>query len=140
MRSKGDRRQQGSSWSQRRSYATPPAVTSITRLDANPSNAATVAYRVTFSETVTGVEASDFSLTATGAISGAVVASVIGAGTTYAITVNTGFGNGTLRLDIPASAGIADLARVSLTGLPYTSGETYDVVKGLKAYLPIVVR
>ncbi|MDW8233695.1 MAG: hypothetical protein RMJ54_13030, partial [Roseiflexaceae bacterium] len=58
-------------------YATPPAVTSITRLDASPTSAATVAYRVTFSETVTGVEANDFSLTATGEISGAVVASVI---------------------------------------------------------------
>ncbi len=73
-------------------------------------------------------------------INGAVVASVIGAGTTYTVTVNTGVGNGTLRLDIPASAGIADLAGVSLTGLPYAGGETYDILKERRVYLSMVVR
>ncbi|MDW8215621.1 MAG: hypothetical protein RMJ55_18875, partial [Roseiflexaceae bacterium] len=121
-------------------YATPPTVAAIARLDASPTSAATVAYRVTFSETVTGVEASDFSLTATGAISGAVVASVIGAGTTYTVTVNTGFGNGTLRLDVPASASVTDLPGVSLASLPYTGGETYDILKERRVYLPLVVR
>ncbi|MCS7287680.1 MAG: Ig-like domain-containing protein [Roseiflexus sp.] len=121
-------------------YATPPTVAAITRLGASPTSAATVAYRVTFSEAVTGVEASDFSLTTTGVISGAEVASVIGAGTTYTVTVNTGVGNGTLRLDIPASASITDLPGLTLIGLPYTSGETYDILKERRVYLPVVVR
>jgi Tol biopolymer transport system component len=77
-----------------------PGVTSILRIDPNPTTTGSVNFTVNFSELVTGVNASDFVLTATGSISGATVTSVAGSGSTYTVTVNTGTGNGTLRLDV----------------------------------------
>ena len=79
--------------------STPPAVASITRADANPTNAASVNFTVTFSETVTGVDTADFALTKTDTAAGN-VASVSGSGATYTVTVDTVSGDGTLRLDI----------------------------------------
>jgi CSLREA domain-containing protein len=107
---------------------TAPTVTSILRADANPTNAASVNFTVTFSEAVTGVDAGDFDLTTTG-VTGASVASVSGSGAAYTVTVNTGTGNGTIRLDVSASSDIKDLANNALSGLPYTSGQEYTVDK-----------
>ena len=59
------------------------------RADASPTGAATVNYTVSFSESVTGVDASDFSLTTTGAVSGASVGTVTGSGALYNVAVNT---------------------------------------------------
>src|SRR5262249_48185705 len=47
-----------------------PQLTSIVATDTSPTNAGTVHYTVTFSEAVTGVDASDFTLVTNG-ISGA---------------------------------------------------------------------
>ncbi|MGH7486186.1 MAG: hypothetical protein ACREMY_11400, partial [bacterium] len=44
----------------------PPTVASIVRASADPTNAASVAFTVTFSDAVTGVDASDFVVTQTG--------------------------------------------------------------------------
>ena len=46
--------------------ASPPSVTSIDRLDPSPTNAASVRWKVTFSESVTGVGGSDFKLVKAG--------------------------------------------------------------------------
>jgi len=51
---------------------------------------------VTFSEAVTGVDTTDFALTG---IPSASVTSVTGTGATRTVAVNTGSGDGTLRLD-----------------------------------------
>lgn len=51
-----------------------PIVQSVARLDPNPTNAASVSYKVTFSEDVTGVDKNDFSLVAT--VTGASITSV----------------------------------------------------------------
>ena len=117
---------------------TPPAVQSITRLDASPTNAASVRFAVVFSETVVGVDAADFALTATG-ISGAAVSGVSGAGAVYTVTASTGAGSGTLRLDIPGTATIADAVGNALSG-GYTGGETYTVSKGFRVFIPLVMR
>jgi hypothetical protein len=117
---------------------TAPGVTAITRADPNPTNAASVNFIVTFTEAVTGVGVADFALTLTGGISGASVTGVSGSGAVYTVTVSTGTGNGTLRLDIPNTATITDLAGNNLSGLPYTSGETYQ--KGYRVFLPLIVR
>ncbi len=106
-----------------------PTVVSITRADVNPTSAASVDFNATFSEAVTGVDAGDFSLTTTGGISGATVTNVSGSGDTYTVAVDTGAGNGSIRLDIPASAAIQDPAGNALDGLPYISGEAYDILK-----------
>jgi hypothetical protein len=117
---------------------TAPGVTAITRADPNPTNAASVTFVVTFTEAVTGVGVADFALTLTGGISGASVTGVSGSGAVYTVTVSTGTGNGTLRLDIPNTATITDLAGNALSGLPYTSGETYQKV--YRVFLPLIVR
>jgi len=104
-------------------------VSSIMLANTNPTNASSVGFIITFSEAVTGVNTSapfnDFFLTTTGVI-GATITNVSGAGSSYIVTVNTGSGNGTIRLDVPVTATITDLAGNPLANLPFTSGETYE--------------
>ena len=89
-----------------------PYVKSIVPADPNPTAAATVDFTVTFSEAVTGVDETDFSVTATG-ISGASVTAVSGSGADYTVTVDTGTGDGTLRLDLQDDDSIARPDRLS---------------------------
>ena len=65
----------------------------VTKL--NP--AGSVHFNVTFSESVTGVDKTDFTLTKTGTISGPSVRGVTGGSTAYTVTVNTGTGSGAIR-------------------------------------------
>jgi hypothetical protein len=83
----------------------PPTVASIVRVDADPTNAPSVNFAVNFSELVTGVDVAspfdDFGLTASPGITGASITSVTPvSGTTYTVLVNTGSGDGTIRLAI----------------------------------------
>jgi len=107
---------------------TAPQASSIVRASANPTSSTNVDFTVTFSETVTGVDASDFTLATTG-VSGAAVSGVSGSGDVYTVAVNTGTGNGTIRLDVVDDDSILDVASNSL-GNGFTSGEVYDVNKG----------
>jgi hypothetical protein len=66
-----------------------------------------------------------------GAISGAAVTGVVDSGdhTSYTVSVNTGTGSGTLRLDVKGTGtGIADLAGNPL-GSGFTSGEEYVILR-----------
>jgi len=103
-----------------------PTVSSINRTGAASTNATSVGYTVTFSESVAGVDTGDFELTATGTVAGT-IASVTGSGTTYTVTVNGITGDGTLRLDLKNSGtGIADAASNAIaTG--YTAGQVYTL-------------
>lgn len=76
-----------------------PSVVSINRMDSDPTSAPTVRFSVTFTDPVTGVDATDFALTTPG-VTGASVADVSGSGITYTVTVGTGSGAGTIRLDL----------------------------------------
>ncbi|GMV34765.1 MAG: hypothetical protein AMXMBFR60_25940 [Chloroflexota bacterium] len=105
-----------------------PSIQSITRNFANPTNVQNVEFTVAFSKPVENVDIGDFALTTTG-VFGAVINSISGSGSEYTITVDTGYGNGTIRLDIPVDASISDFTGNQLTGLPYTSGESYTVTK-----------
>lgn len=67
----------------------PPTVVSIVRAAASPTSAASVPFTVTFSESVTGIDASDFTVAATGSVAPS-IASVTGSGATRTVTVNTG--------------------------------------------------
>jgi hypothetical protein len=107
---------------------TPPAVQSVALVGSSPTNAASVQYTVTFSEAVTGVNAADFVLTAAG-VSGAAITSVTGSGSSYTVTVNTGAGNGTLRLDVKTTTTIQDLAGNPLPGTGYSGGPSYTIDK-----------
>ncbi len=109
-------------------------VSGIVRTDANPNNAGQVHFQVTFSEDVSGVDAGDFVLTTTGNISNASLGEVTGAGRTYIVTVNTGSGDGTLRLDLVDNDSILDPSSTPLGGVDagngtFTAGEVYTVNK-----------
>ncbi len=110
-----------------------PAVVSVLRANASPTNAASVGYTVTFSTPVSGVDAADFALTTTGALSGAAVSSVSGSGDTYTVTVGTGSGDGTLRLDvvdddsIVGTLGGQPLGGVGAGNGSFIAGEVYAI-------------
>ena len=102
---------------------TPPTVLSITRLDPTPTNATSIRFNVLFSEPVAGVDMvgppfDDFILTTSPGISGASITSCEWFSATYTVTVNTGSGNGTIRLDVPVSATITDLVGNPLLDYP----------------------
>jgi len=109
-----------------------PTVSSIVRVNATPTNAASVQYTVTFSQSVTGVDVSDFALTTTGSIAGASVTGVSGSGTTYTVTVNTGTGSGTIRLDVVDDDTITSGIPLGGAGAGngnFTTGEVYTIDK-----------
>jgi hypothetical protein len=107
-----------------------PTVASSLRANPSPTAATSIYFTITFSESVTGVDVNDFSLTTTGSVSGAAVSLVRAAtGSNYIVAVNTGSWSGTIRLDVPDTATIADLFGNALGELPYTGGETYTIDK-----------
>lgn len=106
-------------------------VLSSTRMGTNPTGAASVDFKVTFTNEVTGVDISDFGLTTSG-VSGATVSGVSGSGDTYTVSVNTGSGNGTLRLDVLDDGSIYDLAGRQLGGTgtengAFSGGDSYTI-------------
>ncbi|MGM8063374.1 DUF4347 domain-containing protein, partial [Vogesella indigofera] len=96
---------------------TAPAAAAIVRASANPSNSGSLNFTVVFTEAVSGVGSSDFTLTGT-ASSGASIASVTRVSdSVYTVAVSGASGNGTLGLDLKSSGtGIADLAGNAITG------------------------
>jgi subtilisin-like proprotein convertase family protein len=112
---------------------TAPAVLSSLRVNPNPTNLASVDFTVTFSEPVTGVDLADFNLTTSG-VSGAAVSGVSGSGAVYTVSVGTGSGSGTIRLNVGDDDTIEDAALNPLGGVGagngnYSAGQTYDVDK-----------
>jgi CSLREA domain-containing protein len=105
-----------------------PAVVSINRASANPTNATSVQFTVTFSESVTGVAAGNFTLVPSGALTGATITNVMGSATVWTVTINTGANSGTLGLDLTNSTGITDSDGEPLSNLPFT-GQVYIIDK-----------
>ncbi len=95
---------------------TPPTVASIALASGSPTGTSTVAWTVVFSESVTGVDASDFIRVIGSGLTGTSIASVSGSGTTYTVTVNTGSGSGTLGLNLVDDDSIRDLFSNKLGG------------------------
>jgi len=113
--------------------ATSPMVTSINPT-ATQTNGATAIFTVQFSEPVTGVDANDFNLIATGltgtSVTGAAV--VGGNGSLWSVTVNTGSGVGTLQLNLVDNDTILDGSANMLGGVGagngnFTTGSTLAV-------------
>jgi len=122
---------------------TNPFVVSINRANANPTNAASVDFTVTFNEPVTGVDTSDFNLTASGVSSAAISPPVNGSGVVYTVTVNTGSGDGSLRLDLSDNDSILDAVSKTLGGTgvgngDFTTGQAYTIDKTSPTVLSIV--
>ncbi|CAK0772317.1 MSHA biogenesis protein MshQ [Gammaproteobacteria bacterium] len=110
-----------------------PSVVSINRTSTDPTTAnAAVSWVVIFSVSVSGVDATDFSLVPTGGVTGTTISSVSGSGTTWTVTANTGTGtNGTLGLNLVDNDSIVDSAGSSLggtgTGNSNFTGQVYTV-------------
>lgn len=111
-----------------------PSVTGSLRANFNPTSAASVNFTVNFSETVSGVDPSDFFLTTTGNFSGVLLTNVSGSGNTYTVTVGTGSGDGDLRLNVVDDDSILNASGSPLGGLGagngnFISGEAYTIDK-----------
>ncbi len=116
-----------------------PTTVSILRQDASPSSQSIIHWTVTFDESVTGVDATDFVLTKSGAVDGGMVSDVSGEGATRMVTISTGMGDGTIRLDLKASGtGIIDMAGNAITG-GFMAGETYTI-DGTKPFVVSILR
>jgi hypothetical protein len=115
---------------------TPPSVSSIVLANPNPTKASTAQYTVTFSQSVTGVDATDFTLATVG-VTGANIASVqaVDASNTsvYTVTVNTGTGDGSLGLNLADNDTIANSLGVTLggagSGNGNFTGQAYTLIK-----------
>lgn len=110
---------------------TAPAVASIVRADANPTNASQLRWTVTFAEAVSGVVAADFSLAATGLSGTPAITTVTGSAATRTITAATGTGtpsgSGTLQLKLERAGTIRDLAGNALAGALPVNAQTYAI-------------
>jgi hypothetical protein len=118
-----------------------PVVTGIVRADPSPTSASSVGYIVTFSKPVSGVDASDFTFTTSG-VTGAAITNIMGEGTTWTVTVSTGTGDGTLRMDLIDNDSIVDGAGNPLGGTGagngnFTSGQVYIIDKTAPSVLSI---
>jgi autotransporter-associated beta strand protein len=108
---------------------TRPVISSLRRL--NPATAATtvstLVYRVTFSESVSGVDLADFSLTLASGVTASLSSLSPVSPTVYDVTVIGAAGDGTVRLDLKSSGtGIVDVAGNAISG-GYTAGQTYTL-------------
>lgn len=109
-----------------------PIVTAITAINQTPANASVLNFQVSFSESVTGVDASDFTLSTN--LNGAAIENVNGSGNTYTVSVSSGNGDGALRLDLTDNDSIMNSLGNSLGGPgvgngSFTDGQTYVVDK-----------
>lgn len=110
----------------------PPSVTSITLLNPAVTNRSIVYFSVAFSESVTGVDASDLTLNSTGTIADEAVISVTGTGSTRNVGVFTGTGDGDIFLDVSDDDSITDAAGSQLGGAgggngSYDAGPSYTI-------------
>src|SRR5690606_31821361 len=107
---------------------TPTTVQSIDRQSPSASltNASAVTFLVTFDVAATGVQPSNFTVTTvSGSASGGAPTGVSGSGTTWSVTVDTGGGDGVIRLDMINDVGVTP----SVTNLTFGSGQTYTIDK-----------
>lgn len=115
---------------------TAPSAGNIVRVDGSPTNSGAVSFNVTFSEDVSGVDASDFNLLFAGTASGSITSVSAVDGHTYTVVVGGLSGVGSLRLDLNSSGtGIVDNAgnaiRGGLTGASYSIDRVAPTVTGV---------
>ena len=109
-----------------------PTVVSINRGNSNPIIATSVDFIVKFSEPVSGVTLDDFHLIATDLINPAITY-LGGSDDTYIVSVDTGIGSGTLKVDFVDNDNIFDAALNPLGGegsgnANFTNGQSYTIL------------
>jgi hypothetical protein len=103
------------------------AITATTPANTNPTNATSLIYTVSFNETVTGVDASDFTVSTLSGNAAGSVSGVTGSGNTYQVTLSSVSGNGSLRLDLNSSGtNIVDGTGNPISG-GFTTGDVYTI-------------
>ena len=103
-----------------------PSVTSTAPAGGALSTDASVNFVVNFSESVANISTDDFTLTATGGVTGSIASVSATSGSSVTVAVTGISGNGTLKLNLNAGTNIADGA--GNTGpAAYTSGTTHTV-------------
>jgi len=108
----------------------PPSVTALTRTNPSPSNAAVVDWSLTFSSAVSGLTASNFSLSGSASLAAAVgTPTTADGGVNWNVPVTTGSGDGTLALSLASATGAAPLIS---TTLPFL-GQAYAMDKTTQA-------
>lgn len=87
---------------------TVPTVTGLVQADATPSNSASIRYTLSFSEAVSGVDASDFDLVFGGTATGSIESITTVDGQNYIVTIGGVSGAGLVRLDLKSGTDIGD--------------------------------
>ncbi len=105
--------------------AVAPSLASVTRVTPSPTNAASVDFAVTFSESISGIDAGDFNLAAAG-LTGASISGVAGSGDTYTVSVATGTGDGSVALGLSATPVAQDVAGNALGTSPLAADYSVD--------------
>ncbi len=126
--------------------ASVPTVRSIVRSGATPTNASSLSWTVTFSESVTGVNTNDFKTAVTGLTGSPAVTGVSPInGSTYTVTAGAGGGVGTLGLNLADDNSIIDQLSKPLGGPGGAldgsfTGEVYDVDRVAPTISSVVLR
>ena len=119
---------------------TAPEVESISRSPSEPrTNAPSLSWTVTFSEGVTGVDATDFALVAVGVDGVPVITAVLENDASYTVTATTNSTVGTLGLDLVDDDSIVDLAGNTLGGPAPGDGDFVGEVYIIDTFPPTVV-
>ena len=104
--------------------STPPTATIALAAPATETEGTTVQFDVTFSEPVTGVDLSAFSL-ANSSDAGATITGFTGSGANYVVSVNPGSGTGSVELDLTGTK-IADLAGNAFASGSLQAAQSYS--------------
>ena len=103
------------------SFTTQNTIISVDRALPSPTNTNSVQWTVTFAASMTGLNPGIFSLADTG-LTAPFIYRITGSGTTWTVTSDSGFGNGTLGLNLVNSTGLSSI----LSNTPFT-GEVYTI-------------
>jgi hypothetical protein len=103
----------------------------VFQINLSTSDATSATFTVGFAEAVSGVDASDFILTATGSAQGSIASvTATSLATSYVVVIHSFSGAGTLRLDIADDDSIVDAASNPLGGSgaqSFTGAEPYSI-------------
>ena len=101
---------------------TTPTVVSLNLVGSIPSNASTASWTATFSETVTGVDPTDFALARSGTVGATLTQVTPVSGSVYTVSVSGISGNGTLGLNLIDNDSIKNSTNVTLGGAGVNNG------------------
>lgn len=110
------------------------AISSLTRVTGTPSNASSVSWTLTFASAVTGVTASNFSLTGAAAAGSSVGSPTTSNNIAWTIPVTTGSTDGALTLRVANATGLSSAIS---TGLPF-DGDTITMDKTRPTVVSVV--